>query len=485
MNGQAMQMPFAGGPGLPLGSYDPALLAKALTVNYGTDVATLTGGAALRVQSLDRMLYDTIWADPHIKAFKLLKTTPTESTVDEWVTRAAYGSPWGAVAGEADNPPSTVAELQRMVGFVKYYRTYREVSHPATITRNIVAAIAEEEQAASLYLAGCIERDIFFGDSSVIPEQFDGLLPLILANGNERAIIDRQGQPLNEREIILTLAAEIGAKAGVPTHMFVDPYSQSDLDRTMMDSERFVLPQRSADNQYSVDFGIGAIRTSFGTLNIVNDIFLAPERGWFTDTEPLDRAPTSSRGGDSNNPAPAAPTKVEAAADGTKGLMPAGDYYYKVSSVNKNGESAAKAAEAVVQPSAGEKVTLTITSDDSSITGFRIYRSAVDAANDADCRFLCQCARGTSGTDTFVDDGSWVPGTTCAFVWDTHPGDPAVDFRQLLPMMKLELAIVKPAIPWLQMLYGYLRVTRPLRLGLVKNILPTPIAEAGWNPLGV
>jgi hypothetical protein len=483
MHGQVMQMPFGGASGMPLGSYDPALLAKALTVNYGTDVATLTGGAALRVQSLDRLLYDTVWSDPHIKAFKLLKATPTESTVDEWVERAAYGAPWGAVAGEADNPPSTVATLARRVGYVKYYRTYREVSHPATVIRNIVAAIAEEEQAGALYLAACIERDIFFGDANIIPEQFDGLLPLIIDQGNPRAIIDRQGQPLNERELILTLAAEMGAKAGVPTHFFVDPYSQSDLDRTMMDSERFVLPQRSADNQYAVDFGIGAVRTSFGTLTIVNDIFLAPERGWFTETEPLDRAPTSSRGGDANNPAPAAPTVVTPAAAGTGGLMPAGDYFYRVSSINKNGESASTAS-ALVQPTAGQKVTLTIESTDANITGFRIYRSAVGAGDATDCRFLYHCPRTGASVD-FVDDGSWVPGTTCAFAWDTHPGDPAVDFRQLLPMMKLDLAVVKPAIPWLQMLYGYLRVTRPLRLGLIKNILPSQVAAAGWNPLGV
>ncbi len=476
-------MPFASGP-VPFEAYDPQLLEKALLTNYGTDVATYTGGSALRVQSLDRLLFDTIWQDPHVKAFKLLKSTPTYSTVDEWVERSAYGPPWGAVAGEADNPPAATADLTRRVGFVKFYRTYREVSHPSTVVRNIISAIAEEEEAGSLFLAGCLERDVFFGDSNVIPEQFDGLLPHILANGNPNAILDCAGQPLNNREMLISLAATIGSRAGIPTHLFVDPYSQADLDRTMMDSERFVIPARSGEGTYTVDLGIGAIQTSFGRMNIVHDIFLAPERGWFTETEPLDRAPSSSRGGDTNNPAPAAPTTVTPVAAGSGGNIPAGDYYYKVSSINKNGESAATAS-ASVTVTAGQKVTVTIASSDANITGFRVYRSAKDAANADDCRFLYHCKR-TGASVEFIDDGYWVPGTTCAFVWDTRPGaDQAVDWRQLLPAMKMELAIVKPAVPWLQMIYGYLRVRAPFRLGLIRNILPTPVAEAGWNPLGV
>ncbi len=460
-------------------------LQKALlTTGYGTDVATFTGGQALRVQSLDQMLYDVVWQEEHTKLFKLLKKSPIYSTVDEWTERSEYGSPWGAVAGEADNPPATTAELARRVGYVKFYRTYREVSHVATVVRNIVEAIAEEEQAGTRFLLGHLERDCFFGDSSVIPEQIDGLLPIILNNGDDRCVIDLQGQPLNSRELIHHAASVIGSNAGVPTHLFVDPYAKADLDVSMLPAERFVVPTRSDDGLYEVDLGIGRIATSWGKIEIVPDIFLAPERGWFNrKSDPLYRAPSTARGGDSSNPAPDAPTGVTASAGGSGGNIPAGTYYYKVSAVNRNGESAAVSSGAVAV-TAGQKVTLTITHTDSSITGFRIYRSAKDAADDSDCRYLYHCAADAGGTTQFVDDGSWVPGTTCAFLIDMHRGDPALDWRQLLPMMKLELAIVKPAVPWLQMIYGFLRVTRPWRLVVFKNILPTAIAEAGWNPLG-
>jgi len=473
------------GDSLGLGPQSVFELQKALlTTGYGTDVAAFTGGQALRVQSLDQVLYDVVWQEAHIKLFKLLKKSPTYSTVDEWTERSEYGGPWGAVAGEADNPPSTTAELARRVGYVKFYRTYREVSHVATIVKNIVQAVSEEEQAGTQFLLGHLERDVFFGDSSVIPEQMDGLTPIILANGDDRCVIDLQAQPLDSRELIHEAASIVGSNAGVPTHLFLDPYAKADLDISMLPAERFVVPTRSADGQYEVDLGIGTVATSWGKIEVVADIFLAPERGWFNrKTDPLYRAPTTARGGDSNNPAPDAPTAVSGTADGTGGNMPAGDYYYRVSAINRNGESASVASDAITV-AAGQKVTLTITHTDSAISGFRIYRSAKDASDAGDCRYLYHVAADSSGTTHFVDDGSWVPGCTAAFLIDMHRGDPALDWRQLLPMMKLELAIVKPAIPWLQMIYGFLRVTRPWRLVMFKNILPSAIADAGWNPLG-
>ena len=96
---------------------------------------------------------------------------------------------------------------------------------------------------------------------------------------------------------------------------------------------------------------------------------------------------------------------------------------------------------------------------------------------------MCSVAR-TSGTVTYTDIGADVPGTTTAFGVDQTPEIGGVDFDQLLGLTRLQLAIVSPNMPWLQLLYGALRVTKPKRIQVIKNILPSELRAMGWNPLG-
>lgn len=51
---------------------DVEALNKALSAGYGTDVAGLTGGAALRVQSLDKTLMSVIQDNKHFVLFNKL-----------------------------------------------------------------------------------------------------------------------------------------------------------------------------------------------------------------------------------------------------------------------------------------------------------------------------------------------------------------------------------------------------------------------------
>jgi hypothetical protein len=63
-------------------------------------------------------------------------------------------------------------------------------------------------------------------------------------------------------------------------------------------------------------------------------------------------------------------------------------------------------------------------------------------------------------------------------------GDSAITWRQLLPMMKFPLATTNQAvIPWAQLLFGYLRITKRQHHIVIKNIL-TNQAKAVWNPFG-
>jgi len=475
-----------GSPFVDMGMYgggNAVELAKALTSTATDQLSTMTGGDALKVQYLDKLLRDTAFADQHIRAFKLLKQEPMYSNVAEWTERGEYGGPYGAVAGAGDNPPANTAELARRVGYAKYYRTLRGVDHPTSIIRSIVPAIAEEEQAGTRFLLGNIERDIFFGDSDIVPEQFDGILPIVLANGDSNCVIDMQGGAFESVDQVLDAAAVVGSNGGTPTHMFIDTFSIGDIQKALATSLRFTNAGPAGTALVNAGVVPKTISTAFGDMAFEPSIFLNAERGYITrKVDPVYKAPSLTRGGDSINTPPATPTLDSATPGGTGGTIPAGGYYYKVAAINKNGESAATAGTAVTV-AAGEKVTLTITHTDATTQGFRIYRSAKDAADAADCRFLYHVAASAGGTTTFVDDGSWVPGTTCAFIIDANPFDPALDWQQLLPMMKLEFGIRRPRYEWLQMIYGFLRVTRVWRLVVIKNILSTQVRRT-WNPLG-
>ena len=63
------------------------------------------------------------------------------------------------------------------------------------------------------------------------------------------------------------------------------------------------------------------------------------------------------------------------------------------------------------------------------------------------------------------------------------PGDQAITWRQLLPMLKFPLyPTVSAVIPWAQLLFGYLRITKRRQHGVIKNILPN---GATWRPFNV
>jgi len=86
-------------------------------------------------------------------------------------------------------------------------------------------------------------------------------------------------------------------------------------------------------------------------------------------------------------------------------------------------------------------------------------------------------------TTTFVDDNTTIPGTTQAFILDMNPGDHSIAWRQLLPMMKFPLYPTNAAvIPWAQLMFGYLRITKRRHHAVIKNVLP---ASAVWRPFNV
>ena len=113
---------------------------------------------------------------------------------------------------------------------------------------------------------------------------------------------------------------------------------------------------------------------------------------------------------------------------------------------------------------AGEKVTLTISCDDAKITGLSIFRSALDAADSSDCRWIADVAVGNAtGSNEFIDYNLILPGTSQAVLISNAPETDAMDYRQLMPFVRMELPFGLNSIvgyPYLYMLYTYLRLAK-------------------------
>lgn len=470
-------------------------LHKALTAGYGTDMATLTGGAALRIQSLDPVMQATIVENEQFKLFSRLSKTRPTATVDEWTEQSAIGGFIGGTSnGETGVIASATGTYNRRVGMVKYLMTRREVSVVQTFQNAIADSEALEYANGARQLLQDAEYFMFEGNSAVVPTEFDGIRAQMQAGVsagqvNPDNIIDMKGTALKSIEPITRATAQASSleNFGRSTDVFWNLAVQQDMDNNLAPTWRVGLDA----NKASIEIGspVTGIRTSNGVLGITQDLLIpGGDLTFFRQPFQL-KYPTIAVANNGFRPTVA----VAASADASSAFAAAhaGNYYYAVAGVNGAGQSevVVSAQQAVT---AGQKVTLTITrSAGAAETGYVIYRSRLNGADlvagsvigeGSDFREIARV--GVSGaTTTWVDLNREVPGTTEAYVLNLAPASTAITWRQYLPMFKFPLAAVNsPVIPWAQILSGYLRITKRRHHVVIKNILPD---TAPWRPFNV
>lgn len=444
-------------------------LRKALTADYGTDVATLTGGGALRIQSLEKTLMATIQENEHFALFNELQKSNATATVDEWTEQSGVG---GFLGGSTNTETGTITNAQgtyaRRTGAVKYLMTRREVSFVTTLQNSIVEAEATEQQNGALQLLTDAEFLCFEGDAGVVPTEFDGIGTQIVGLGSSDHVLDAQAASLASINLINKAAATVSAYGnfGKPTHLFMSQLTQSDFDTGLDPAFRVSLDAQP--NSIMLGAPVVGIRTSWGNIKTKPDVFIRDEG----QQKPfqIDFAALAAV----NNFAPVSVTGV-AAGDAASmfNAARAGNYYYFVTGVNAAGQSVgvASAQKAIAS---GEKMTLTITASVTGAeTGYVIYRSRQDGtAAAADVRQVARIAK-AGATTPWVDYNRDIPGTSKAYILNLSPGAKAISWRQLLPMLKFPLyPTVSAVVPWAQLLFGYLRVAKRRHNVVIKNILP-------------
>lgn len=465
-----------------MGQADFEALQKSLEAGYETDVSTMTGGSALRIQSLDLALQATVQENRHFALFNALPKPRATAVLDEWTEQHNIGGFFGGTFNTQDGAAmETNGEYARMVGQVKYMSTYRKV--PLVLDRqdNIVSAVAVETTNGTKQLLTDIEVTLFEGDDSVTPLAFPGIRKQIESLGSSDHVIDMKGAALSGIEPIATAAEVVFGfgNFGRVTDLYLPPSVQTDLNTDLDPAFRIIQNGQASSTVRGTH--VAGIQTSYGEIKTQNDVFIRDEKL----KKPFEtRSPLHLSVAVANNtfkPQAVALTAVGADVNSAWNGAQAGNYYYAVAGINQNGESQALVSAQVAVVSGGS-VSIAITASASrQETGYVIYRGRLNGTNAlTDLREMKRIPASGGATTTFLDENVDIPGSTCAFALNLSESDHAIAWRQFLPMMKIPMAAVNsPIIPWLQMICGYLRISKRNQHVVIKNIVPN---GAVWRP---
>ena len=102
---------------------------------------------------------------------------------------------------------------------------------------------------------------------------------------------------------------------------------------------------------------------------------------------------------------------------------------------------------------------------DVAATAYKLYRGATAAT----VKYFITVAATAGATTTVVDLNADIPGTSKAYgvMLDEEQG---LSFKQLAPLMKMDLATVAASYRFMILLYGTLAVYSPSKQVLIKNI---------------
>lgn len=462
-------------------------LRKALTVDHTYTAApgTFTGAGALQVESLDASLKTVTFTKKHLTIWPRIPKDKAYSTVEQYVRQTSYGESqnggfFDSEAGVA--PHSEDPTWNRQYQLVRYIGTTRSVAHVATLVRQMGSPmIAKAVMAGTLYILQQMERQLWLANGYFVGTDgvFDGAAGDIPSTSLKYNGIDQQiregdsdakakysGMEGYDDDISVVLnvngnvpdedALEEGARIvasnyGIPTDLFMDYKAHSDISRTFYPKEWYPRPGMMQNGQ--AGFVLSKFISSAGIFGLIGTRFLSPRR-------------TVKPAAESDAPNTPVVTGTAAVADADSNLD-AGTYYYRAAAVGQFGESLACAETAAQVIAAGQHCTITIANGTVGAQYYALFRTETSGTDWLFIGFVAD-STGNGGGATFVDAGNWVPGSSRAYMLQLESAE--LVWRQLAPLMKMDLAVISPAYRWMQLLYGTPIVFAPRHHLIFDNI---------------
>ncbi len=381
-----------------------------------------------------------------------------------------FGAP-GFIGGN-DSGTVTDATYTRWFREIKFLAVLAEITLPTTLIRTLgyngtgVNAEQTLESNKMDELLRHVERQMWFGDSDLHSEQWDGLKKQIGegATTSNGIRLDLRGAP-PDKDLIENLSYIAHVNSTDLNHLYFPHECLRDLRQSLYDEQRAPEGYRGLIGADFDRFFLESLGGDPGSISLRRNHMLTPGvKGGIPRFEPA-TAPAS---------APNAPSAVSGAAaahtasDFRPGLA-AGTYSYGVAAIGKGGRTLATEIAATVTPTAGQKITLTIVSTDSNVLYYEVYRNpaGTSATVDANRRFVARAPR-TGSSTTWDDDGFAVPDTSEAAA--LYIGEDEVMFNQLLPVVKRRLPIALMAERYAYLIFGTPIVQVPTHNIWITNI---------------
>lgn len=461
-------------------------LNKALEAGagYSGPPTALTGGGALQVESLDASLKSMTYEMKNIKLWPIMAKDQAYNTIEEYNRIDAYGDQGRGFIAEGALPRSEDASYTRQIQRVRFIGVTRELTHVYTLVRNAHGdAIAREIRNGTMRILEIVERALFDGrghyqnsdgafdgaDGSILDADlsWEGLDKQI-RKGNtdasarataftgygveEDVILDQRGDILDE-DSLEDGARIVSENFGNANVLMLDTKAHSDLSRQFFPKER-VNPMGVSNGR--AGFVLQEFVASAGAFSLNSDVFLRPKRTPAGSVTGAPVAPTIS--GTASNAATGGEVSKWTAAE-------AGTYSYIVTAVNDAGESVAS-SESSQAIAAGEVADVSIGAT-ATAYAYLVYRAPVGTtAGHELIGWVAPAAVG--GTATFKDANHKLPGLSQAYLLSNEAE--VLRFKQLAPLMKMDLAIIATAYRWMQLLYGTPIVYAPRKCLLYENI---------------
>ena len=444
--------------------------------------STSASGTPLKVESLEKTLKVITFTQKNIIFWKDQTVLPAYNTVEEYNKQISYGADTGGFIDEGELPEEYDGTYVRQSQLVKYLGNTRVVTHPMTLVQNAHGNTMQmQQQAGTLWILQRLEPALFTGNETLVPNEFNGLFTQQAKDFatdiewlDSDVVVDCRGKVLDEA------FAETGSNAvtenyGFATDLYATPRVLSDFVKTFYSRERVSLP--SSDGQ-SVGMNVTRFKSNAGDIQLKPDVFLKYKPAKLNTSGATSSKASATPTKDGTTPIAAVAATVTNSKWAT---ADAGSYMWAVSSFNKYGESALEILSttptAIVASGAGA-LKFSITDNSYPATGFRIYRSEKGATYSAGNTkfyplFDISAAQRTAGyhgggASVVYDLNRWLPLTTKSLMIqrdvEVH------SFKQLAPLMKMDLAVLSPAFRFMVLLYGTPMLYAPRKMVTFINV---------------
>jgi len=438
-------------------------LMKALEAGYGTNSAAFINGRAMIPENCETTMVNVVAElKEDCKLFNSMKTVPVASTVHEENRRTSHGDYRFLSTNEGGKSRVTDQAVQRVFFEQKYLQTKRGVTLQMEKVRTFEDAYTSEKIAGVEVVCKGAEFNMFHGDAAVVPTDFDGF-PASIKKSTQPNIVDLRGLSIGSRgeSLFDDVAQQVWDRGGDISKAFFPSRLARDVKELFTDRIRMMVKDQKATFDQLPDYPT-AIGSSirFSGPNVGADKFFHV------------KGPVSAAG--DPNDRPVAPSVFAGLAVGAQPgsqflVGDAGDYTYRVHSVNWAGISDGEDITAAVTVAAGGGAQLTITPDTSRpVTGFIICRSKKDGT---DVMEMVQIPAADAATTVYVDLNVNLPGTASMLFLTENRITPVYRFGQLLPVSTFPLYPTDSAItPFLVICFGALEVSAPEFCAIVDNI---------------